>query len=106
MSDDTFGFGKAGAGGLSKKLAAIKPSGDDETVAADLHAIDEAGQRAGFTSREPGPAPYRRVKTIGPTIQLNTRAPEDVAIRFIKFCEQNRFAYWEGMLELMNRANV
>ncbi|HQT89961.1 MAG TPA: hypothetical protein PK677_15710 [Acidiphilium sp.] len=106
MSDDTFGFGKAGAGPLSKRLAQIKPSGDNERAATDLQAIDEAGQRAGFTSREPGPAPFRRVKTIGPTIQLNTRAPEDVAIRFIQFCEQNRLAYWEGILELMKRANV
>ena len=109
MSDDTFGFGKAGKGaGLADKLSQFKPAALSPEPAPDMRAIDEAAGRVGFTSREPAAAPVlRRTKPLlGPTVQLNTRAPEDVAARFIQFCEQHRYAYWEGIRELMDKAGI
>ena len=109
MSDDTFGFGKAGKGGeLADKLSKFKPAAASPEASPDMRAIDDAAGRVGFTSREPVSAPVlRRTKPVlGPTVQLNTRAPEDVAARFIQFCEKHRYAYWEGIKELMDRAGI
>ena len=110
MSDnDTFGFGKAGKGArILDNLAKIKPSAPDAVPPPDLEAIDAAGSRAGFMPREAGSrlGPRRRKSQVGPTITINTRVPEDVAERFMNFCDANRFSYWEGLAELMNRAKV
>lgn len=107
--NDAFGFSKAGKGaGALANLAKIKPSEPDSAPAPDLEAIDAAGSKAGFTPREPGSrlVPRRRKNPVGPTITINTRVPEDVAERFMNFCDANRFSYWEGLAELMNRAKV
>jgi hypothetical protein len=109
MSDDTFGFGGAGKGALADKLTKFKPTAAEAPEPApDLGAIDAAAGRVGFHSREPAAAPtLRRTKTVlGPTVQLNTRAPEDVAARFIQFCDQHRYAYWEGIKALMDKAGI
>lgn len=105
MSDDTFGFASK-RGDTLAKLATIKPGGS-ETPSPPLADIDEAGRRAGFESREPGARVLpRRQKSVGPTITINTRVPEDVAERFMQFCDQHRLSYWEGIQELMNRAKI
>lgn len=105
MTDDTFGFAPK-RGDTAAKIATIKPDAVDKPT-PPLAEIDAAGIRAGFQSREPGTrlVPRRR-KSVGPTITINTRVPEDVAERFIQFCDQNRLSYWEGIEELMNRAKV
>jgi len=105
MTEDTFGFAGKKDNTLAK-LASIKPSSEPAKT-TPLAEIDEAGRRAGFTSREPGArlVPRRR-KAVGPTITINTRVPEDIAERFIQFCDQNRLSYWEGIEDLMNRSNI
>jgi len=105
MSDDPFGFGAKKENTLAK-LATIKPNAELPKP-APLAEIDEAGRRAGFNSREPGARIVPRRRTgVGPTITINTRVPEDIAERFIQFCDENRFSYWEGIEELMNRAKI
>ncbi|WP_084705252.1 hypothetical protein [Beijerinckia mobilis] len=104
MSDDTFGFNKSAS--LASKVASIKPK-QAEPVNPTLSRIDEAAEKVGFHSREPGTRLLpRRKKSVGPTITINTRVPEDVAERFIQFCDQRRLSYWEGIDELMNLAKV
>lgn len=106
MADDAFGFTPKKDNNTLAKLAGIKPS-VDPVPSAPLAEIDEAGRRAGFTSREPGArlVPRRR-KAVGPTLTINTRVPEDIAERFIQFCDQHRLSYWEGIEDLMNKANI
>ena len=105
MIEDAFGFVPKKDDTLAK-LARIKPS-TEVAAPPPLKEIDEAGSRAGFTSREPGGrlVPRRR-KAVGPTITINTRVPEDVAELFIQFCDQHRLSYWEGIEELMTRAKI
>jgi len=106
MTDDTFGFAGKRENTLTK-LSSIRPSAESAKT-TPLAEIDEAGRRAGFTSREPGARllPRRRRAAVGATITINTRVPEDIAERFIQFCDQNRLSYWEGIEDLMNRANI
>jgi hypothetical protein len=99
---DTFGFPKRR--GLAEKLGAIAPSTDSEVTVSVDH-VDDAAAKHGFTSREPE-IPFRREKTVGPVVTLHTRAPVRVATPFQRFCEANRFSYWEGIEELMKRAGV
>jgi len=106
MSDDTFGF-SAPRKSTSDKLKSIVPDERPSHV-ADLAKVDAVGDSLGFRSREDarGRAVRRRKREIGPTVAINTRAPERVAEPFIRFCEDNRFSYWEGIEELMKRANL
>lgn len=106
MTDDSFGFAAARKS-TSDKLKAIKPN-QSQPDPASMERVDRAGEALGFTSREPPPAPIlvRRRREIGPTVAINTRAPERVAIPFIRFCEENRYSYWEGIEELMKRSGV
>jgi hypothetical protein len=39
-------------------------------------------------------------------VTLHTRAPVRVANPFQRFCDENRFSYWQGIEELMKRAGV
>ncbi|MCP1237131.1 hypothetical protein NKW55_11020 [Gluconobacter kondonii] len=104
MNDDAFGFKPKK---VTSKLAAIIPREPSSLGRDDLERIDQAGRTAGFTSREAGARLVpRRKKSVGPTVTINTRVPEDVAERFIEFCDANRLAYWEGIRELMDRAKV
>ena len=106
MNDDTFGF-NAARKTTEEKLKAIIPTEGTSSL-SDLAKVDAAGDALGFKSREspPGRAVHRRKREIGPTVAINTRAPERVAEPFIRFCEDNRFSYWEGIEELMKRARV
>jgi hypothetical protein len=85
----------------------LQPSGGPPAPAT-LDAVDAAGESLGFKSREGEGAlrPAGRRREIGPTLAINTRAPERVAIPFIKFCEENRYSYWESIEELMKRAGL
>jgi hypothetical protein len=99
---DTFGFPKRR--GLTEKLGAITPSADSRT-AVPFDRLDEVAAKHGFISREPE-VPFRREKTVGPVVTLHTRAPVRVATPFQRFCEVNRYSYWEGIEELMKRAGI
>lgn len=99
---DSFGFPKRR--GLTEKLTAITPKTDAE-AAVPIGRLDEAAAKHGFISREPE-TPFRREKTIGPVVTLHTRAPVRIATPFQRFCETNRYSYWEGIEELMKRAGV
>jgi hypothetical protein len=99
---DTFGFPKRR--NLSEKLGAIAPSTDADMVVS-VDRLDDVAARHGFISREPE-APFKRDRTVGPTVTLHTRAPVRVATPFQRFCEANRYSYWEGIEELMKRAGI
>jgi hypothetical protein len=99
---DTFGFPKRR--GLTEKLEAIAPK-PDTTPAEPVARLDDAAAKLGFVSREPD-LPFRREKTVGPVVTLHTRAPVRVATPFQRFCEANRYSYWEGIEELMKRAGI
>ena len=103
---DTFGFPKRR--NLAEKLDSIVPNGTTDAAtdaALPVERLDDAAARHGFISREPEVA-FRRDKTIGPTVTLHTRAPVRVATPFQRFCEANRYSYWEGIEELMKRAGL
>jgi hypothetical protein len=104
MMSDTFGFPKRR--GLTEKLGAITPKADsDSGSAVPLDRLDDVAAKHGFMSREPE-VPFKREKTVGPVVTLHTRAPVRVATPFQRFCEANRYSYWEGIEELMKRAGV
>src|ERR1700682_5262605 len=102
MMSDSFGFPKRRS--LSDKIGSITPTADT-TSAIPVDRIDDAAAKQGFVSREPD-APFERKRTTGPVVTLHTRAPVRVATPFQRFCEENRFSYWEGIEELMKRAGV
>jgi hypothetical protein len=99
---DTFGFPKRR--GLTEKLGAITPKADAETTVS-IDRLDDAAAKHGFVSREPETL-FTRKKVVGPVVTLHTRAPVRVATPFQRFCEANRYSYWEGIEELMKRAGV
>lgn len=103
---DTFGFTKAKMS-TADKLKTVQPQ-EQQGSPVPLAKVDAAGEALGFRSREQqvGQGVYRRKREIGPTVAINMRAPENVASSFIQFCEENRFSYWEGIQELMKRANL
>jgi hypothetical protein len=99
---ETFGFPKRKS--LAEKVSAIPRAPSlDPTPPTD--AVDTAAARHGFVSREPE-IPFKRDKSVGPVVTLHTRAPIRVATPFQKFCDENRFSYWQGIEELMKRAGV
>jgi hypothetical protein len=98
---DTYGFPQRR--GLAEKLGSITPTGEAETIPDDR--VDDVAVRHGFVSREPE-VPYKPEREVGPVVTLHTRAPIRVANPFRRFCEANRFSYWEGIEELMKRAGV
>ena len=107
MSDNDYGFSPTRKA-TADKLRAIRPSTDlPVTDSADLVRVDAASAALGFVGREgTRTAILRKRKEIGPTVAINMRVPEAVAIRFIEFCEQNRLSYWEGVDELMRRSKM
>lgn len=105
MTDDGFGF-SAARKTTADKLKAIKP-GTPQSNTGEIERTDRAGEALGFVSREPLATKLtRRRREIGPTVAINTRAPERVADPFIRFCEENRYSYWEGIEELMKRTGI
>ena len=87
---------------LAAKLGTITPSADPQP---HDDRVDAAADRHGFVSREPAEEPFKRER-LGPVVTLHTWAPVRVATPFQRFCEANRFSYWEGIEELMKRAGV
>jgi hypothetical protein len=111
MSDE-FGFGAAKPKALTAdKLKNIKPQpSHEQDREVPLDRLDRVAEKAGFTSREPqqvaAPRIDRRRKDAGPFVAINTRAPVRVAEPFQRYCDNNRFSYWEGIEELMKLAGV
>src|SRR3954451_11438058 len=106
MKTDPFDFHKAAKqASIADKLKEIRPD-PGPNAPASLQRIDAAAEQHCFVAREsPRGRPTRR-RDVGPTLPINMRAPERVAIPFMQFCEQNRYAYWEGLEELMRRCGV
>jgi len=106
MTDDTFGFGEARKPSTAEKLKAFRPDPSTEP-AVPMEKIDAAAAAHGFVAREVArPVISRRRKEIGPTLAINMRVPERVAVPFIQFCEDGRLSYWEGVEELMKRSGL
>ena len=101
MSDDTFGFPQRRK--LAEKLNTIEPVQTVQRTDA-AEKTDDLAYRHGFVSRDPQPV-FKR-GNVGPVVTLHTRAPVRVATPFQRFCEENRYSYWEGIEELMKRAGL
>jgi hypothetical protein len=89
MSDDDFGFTST-------------PQDIEE-----LRRADQAARALGYANREPTepPPPVQR-KTLGPVEIVTIRAPITVSRTFKRWCEENRYSYWEGIEALMQKAGV
>lgn len=101
---DPFGF--TAANRVAAKIAEIKPEAEPARE-APLAAIDRAAEHLGFRSRESEePKVMRRRREVGAGAQLNVKCPIPVYNRFIRFCDQERLPYWEGIEKLLDLANV
>jgi hypothetical protein len=101
---DTFGF--ATANRVAAKIAEIRPETEKEAE-PPLAALDKAADQLGFRSREAGEAKVmRRRREVGAGAQLNVKCPIPVYNRFIRFCDQERLPYWEGIEKLLDLAEV
>jgi len=86
------------------RLNEIAP--DTTTDAPPADQVDAVGARHGFTSREPVERMYKNDSSKEASVPLSIRPPLSVANRFIAFCKQHRYSYWEGLEELMKRGGV
>ena len=102
---DTFGFSTANR--VAAKIAEIKPEAE-KAAPAPLAALDRAADQLGFRSREGGDEAkvMRRRREVGAGAQLNVKCPIPVYNRFIRFCDQERLPYWEGIEKLLDLAEV
>ena len=101
---DNFGFSTANR--VAAKIAEIKPEAGS-LPAAPTGALDRMAEQHGFHSREPGEEKIvRRRREVGPSAQLNVKCPVPVYNRFIRFCDQERLSYWEGIERLLDLAGV
>jgi len=73
----------------------------------ELRRADQAAKSIGYVSREPAevPPPVTR-KTLGPVEIVTIRAPITVSRTFKRWCDENRYSYWEGIEALMQKAGV
>ena len=73
----------------------------------EIRRADQAAKALGYVSREPAevPPPVQR-RTLGPVEIVTIRAPVAVSRTFKRWCEENRYSYWEGIEVLMQRAGV
>ena len=106
--DDAFGFETVRAS-AKEKIKHIRPSAPP--ISPDLKKVDEAADSVGFVSREhkapEDPGPRRgRPKASEPTMAINMRAPESVALTFQKWCDDNRYSYPAALAEIMRRAGI
>ena len=86
------------------RLSEIAPeTPTNEPPAAQVDAI---AARHGFTSREPAERIYKNDGSKEATVPLSIRPPLSVANRFIAFCKQHRYSYWEGLEELMRHRGI
>lgn len=105
MSEDAFGFNSAAK--TAKKIEAIRPT--EPAPMPSMTKVDAIADSHGFPSREaarPAAPAYRRRREQGPFINIQIRAPERIGSRFIRFCEDNRFNYWEGLEDLLKRTGI
>jgi hypothetical protein len=72
----------------------------------ELRRADQAAKALGYASREATEPPPVQRKTLGPVEIVTIRAPITVSRTFKRWCEENRYSYWEGMEALMQRAGV
>jgi hypothetical protein len=95
MSKPSFGFGSL------SDLADIKPSAAPPPAARRPEAIDRAGEKLGFASREATVRRRRRPPLEEPTDQINIRAAIADINRFVEWCEKERLSYREGFSKLV-----
>lgn len=104
MTDD-YGFGA-----LRSKVAAIRPPTDGAAAPnpAEIARIDAAADRQGFPSRQPEQlvSYTRKKREMGPSVTINTRVPARIASVFQQFCDEKRYAYWEGLEHMMREAGL
>jgi hypothetical protein len=101
---DPFGF--ATANRVAAKIAEIRPE-TEKGIEPPLAALDKAADQLGFRSREAEEAKVmRRRREVGAGAQLNVKCPIPVYNRFIRFCDQERLPYWEGIEKLLDLAEV
>jgi hypothetical protein len=86
------------------RLREIAPDTPANEPSADQ--VDAVGARHGFTSREPAERIYKNDASKEATVPLSIRPPLSVANRFIAFCKQHRYSYWEGLAELMRHRGI
>jgi hypothetical protein len=86
------------------RLREIAPDTPANEPSADQ--VDAVGARHGFTSREPAERLYKNDASKEATVPLSIRPPLSVANRFIAFCKQHRYSYWEGLAELMRHRGI
>jgi hypothetical protein len=86
------------------RLSEIAP--DAPTNQPPAEQVDAVGARHGFTSREPAERIYKNDASKEATVPLSIRPPLSVANRFIAFCKQHRYSYWEGLAELMRHRGI
>lgn len=100
---DPFGFLTANR--VAAKLSDIKPEATPPEPS--LAALDRAADKLGFRSREVGEEKImRRRRDVGAGAQLNVKCPIPVYNRFIRFCDQERLPYWEGIEKLLDLADA
>lgn len=86
-------------------LSKIKPETTAEPT-VPLDAIDRAGERAGFTSREPTAKVVKRVSTKEATAGLGMRPTISVYNRFVQLSLAKRMSYPETLAFLLDLAGV
>ena len=102
--NDTFGFSAANR--VAAKIAQIRPE-SEKAAPAPLAALDSAADQLGFRSREGTEGKVmRRRREVGAGAQLNVKCPIPVYNRFIRFCDQERLSYWEGIEKLLDLAEI
>jgi hypothetical protein len=108
---DPFGFDQVRRpSNTVDKIKQIKPTLPPD-VHTDLAAVDAAGDKAGFVSREAQPdvePDYRPVRMPKAELRvvINMRCPKRAGQAFMKFCADNRYSYPEGLIEIMQRAGI
>jgi len=101
---DPFGFSTANR--VAAKIAEIEPE-PAKPSPASLAALDRVAEQHGFQSREAGEEKIvRRRRDVGPSAQLNVKCPIPVYNRFIRFCDEERLPYWEGIEKLLDLADI
>jgi hypothetical protein len=86
------------------RLNEIAP--DNLTNQPPVDRVDAVGARHGFTSREPMERIYKNEGSKEASVPLSIRPPVSVANRFIAFCKQHRYSYWEGLADLMKHRGI
>ena len=86
------------------RLNEIAPDNLADQPPADR--VDAVGSRHGFISREPMERIYKNEGSKEASVPLSIRPPVSVANRFIAFCKEHRYSYWEGLAELMRHRGI